>query len=91
MMSLLLLTRYAFVSASPCPSPVPPSPPHYTPVKLEHVEQLELGYMPLRDDFERVGGVRNESLPSPILLFPSSLSSLSIRTTVESLHPNFCR
>ena len=29
------------------------SPPHFTPVKLEHAEQLELGYMPLRDDFER--------------------------------------
>ena len=23
-------------------------------MKLDHVEQLELGYMPLRDDFERV-------------------------------------
>lgn len=34
--------------------PVPPSPPHFTPVKLEHAEQMELGYMPLRDDFERV-------------------------------------
>jgi transcriptional adapter 2-beta len=31
----------------------PPCPPSYTPVKLEHVEQVELGYMPLRDDFER--------------------------------------
>ena len=33
---------------------VPPSPPRFTPVKLEHAEQLELGYMPLRDDFEKV-------------------------------------
>ncbi|KAL5463554.1 hypothetical protein EMCRGX_G032459 [Ephydatia muelleri] len=31
----------------------PPSPPHYTPVCLEHPEQMELGYMPYRDDFER--------------------------------------
>lgn len=33
---------------------VPPSPPNFSPVKLEHAEQIELGYMPLRDDFERV-------------------------------------
>ena len=33
---------------------VPPSPPSFTPVKLEHSEQQELGYMPFRDDFERV-------------------------------------
>lgn len=32
----------------------PPSPPDFTPVKLEHDEQLDLGYMPLRDDFEKV-------------------------------------
>ena len=42
------------------PPPVPPSPPNYTPVKLEHIEQLELGYMPLRDDFERVRGLRQD-------------------------------
>ena len=33
---------------------VPPSPRNFTPVKLEHAEQLELGYMPLRDDFKKV-------------------------------------
>ncbi|XP_064403762.1 transcriptional adapter 2-beta-like [Halichondria panicea] len=32
---------------------IPPSPANFTPVKLEHAEQLELGYMPLRDDFEK--------------------------------------
>ena len=37
-----------------CPPPVSPAPPTFTPVKLEHAEQLELGYMPLRDDFEKV-------------------------------------
>ena len=36
------------------PSIVPPSPRNFSPVKLEHAEQLDLGYMPLRDDFEKV-------------------------------------
>jgi len=31
---------------------VPISQPDFTPVKLEHSEQLELGYLPFRDDFE---------------------------------------
>jgi transcriptional adapter 2-beta len=31
----------------------PPRPPAFSPVKLDSAEQLELGYMPLRDDFER--------------------------------------
>ena len=30
------------------------SAPPFTPAKLEHSEQLELGYLPLRDDFDRV-------------------------------------
>ncbi len=36
------------------PDAAPPSPQVFTPVKLEHTEQIELGYMPLRDDFEKV-------------------------------------
>ena len=31
-----------------------PRPPSFTPVKLELTEQIELGYLPLRDDFDRV-------------------------------------
>ena len=31
-----------------------PTPPSFTPVKLELTEQVELGYLPLRDDFDRV-------------------------------------
>ena len=31
-----------------------PTLPSFTPVKLELTEQLELGYLPLRDDFDRV-------------------------------------
>ncbi len=42
---------------------VPPSPANFTPVKLEHAEQLELGYMPLRDDFEKVCTVYCHVLP----------------------------
>lgn len=30
-----------------------PRPPSFTPVKLELTEQIELGYLPLRDDFDR--------------------------------------
>lgn len=53
-MSLFLsnsVTLYSLIILSP---PVAPSPAAFTPVKLEHAEQLELGYMPLRDDFEKV-------------------------------------
>ena len=31
-----------------------PTSPSFTPVKLELTEQIELGYLPLRDDFDRV-------------------------------------
>ena len=34
-----------------------PTPPSFTPVKLEHAEQIELGYLPLRDDFDRVSDI----------------------------------
>ena len=34
------------------PYTVPPLPPNSSPMKLEHAEQLELGYMPLRDEFD---------------------------------------
>jgi len=30
------------------------SAPPFAPAKLEHSEQIELGYLPLRDDFDRV-------------------------------------
>ena len=33
---------------------VPPSPPSFSPIKLEPAEKQELNYMPLRDDFEKV-------------------------------------
>lgn len=33
---------------------VPPSPPSFTPVTLDHSEQQDLTYTPLRDDFEKV-------------------------------------
>ena len=46
------------------PPTAPPSPPHFTPVKMEHAEQLELGYMPLRDDFEKEHDNSAESLIS---------------------------
>ena len=46
---MLFLTHSLFLSFPPT---VPPSPPNFSPVKLEHAEQLELGYMPFRDDFE---------------------------------------
>ena len=45
------ISKYLYMYTSPT---VPPSPTNITPVKLEHAEQLELGYMPLRDDFEKV-------------------------------------
>lgn len=51
-------------------TPVPLSPPHFTPVKLEHAEQLELGYMPLRDDFEKEHDNTAETLISGIMLSP---------------------
>lgn len=31
-----------------------PSPPSFVPVKLDHSEQQELNYLPLRDDFDKV-------------------------------------
>ncbi len=53
---------------SPSLPPVPPSPPHFTPVKMEHAEQLELGYMPLRDDFEKEHDNSAETLISGIMV-----------------------
>ncbi|XP_019853085.1 PREDICTED: transcriptional adapter 2-beta-like [Amphimedon queenslandica] len=32
---------------------IPPSPPSFTPMSLEHNEQQDLTYAPLRDDFEK--------------------------------------
>lgn len=49
---------------------VPLSPPHFTPVKLEHAEQLELGYLPLRDDFEKEHDNTAETLISGMMLGP---------------------
>lgn len=49
---------------------VPLSPPHFTPVKLEHAEQLELGYLPLRDDFEKEHDNTAETLISGMILGP---------------------
>ena len=55
-------------------STVPPSPRNFTPVKLEHAEQLELGYMPLRDDFEKAQNLITLDLYTGtnynLLLFP---------------------
>ena len=58
----LLLLLLLLLSA-----PVSFCPPNFTPVKLEHVEQLELGYMPLRDDFERVqtSSYSHNPIPNP--------------------------
>lgn len=47
---------------------MPLTPPNFSPVKLEHAEQLELGYMPLRDDFEREHDNGAEGLISGLLL-----------------------
>lgn len=40
------------------------SPQHHTPVRLEQAEQMELGYMPFRDDFEREFDNNAEALVS---------------------------
>ena len=40
------------------------------PVKLEHAEQLELGFMPLRDDFEKEHDNNAETLVSSLTLSP---------------------
>lgn len=37
-------------------------------MKLEHAEQLELGYMPLRDDFEREHDNGAESIISGMMV-----------------------
>lgn len=49
---------------------VPPSPRNFTPVKLEHAEQLELGYKPLRDDFEKEYDNDAETLVSGLTVNP---------------------
>lgn len=44
------------------------SPPNFTPLKLEHAEQLELGYLPMRDDFEREHDNSAETLVSGLMV-----------------------
>lgn len=44
------------------------SPPNFTPLKLEHAEQLELGYLPMRDDFEREHDNSAEILVSGLMV-----------------------
>ena len=44
------------------------SPPDFTPLKLDYVEQIELGYMPMRDDFEREHDNNAETLISGLMV-----------------------